>query len=326
MSLSPSHKIVVIAGGLLHERDISLRSGRRLATHLTHRGHQVEIIDLDNQLIDNLKRIQPDVVWPMIHGSEGELGSLQDLLELTGVNYVGTGPQGCRIASAKPVAKAVVAKNNLPTPDFVTLPQMLFKQIGVIPLLREVEQKLSYPLIVKPARGGSAMGISFVEDFDGLRNAMVNAFAYDDELIVERFITGTEVSVSIVNDGEAPRALPIVEIRTDRGRYDYDARYTSGRTQFFTPAPLDPATSEKVCTLALDCHRVLELEDISRIDILIDNQNQPWFIDANVVPGMTDMSLWPQAAEADDGFEELVNRLTQAVINRKQSAEKTTSV
>lgn len=316
MTKDRSMKIAIITGGQLHEREVSLRSANRVATQLRRFGYELHSLELDRDLLNSLRDFEPDVVWPIIHGREGEDGSLQDLLELCGVAYVGSGPKGCRISLSKPVAKSVVEKNGLPTPQSVALPQILFRQVGADTLLKEVSRRLGYPLMVKPSRGGSAMGITYVEDETGLRTAMVNAFAYDDEVLIERFIKGREISVSIVEEQGTARALPPVEIRTDVGRYDFDARYLTGRTEFFVPAPLDADLDKSVRALALECHRVLELEDFSRIDLIVDDAGNPWFIDANVVPGMTDTSLWPLAAEADKGFGKLIQTITLQAASR----------
>ncbi|MDU3274514.1 D-alanine--D-alanine ligase [Varibaculum cambriense] len=316
MTKDRSMKIAIITGGQLHEREVSLRSANRVATQLRRFGYELHRLELDRDLLNSLRDFKPDVVWPIIHGREGEDGSLQDLLELCGVAYVGSGPKGCRISLSKPVAKSVVEKNGLPTPQSVALPQILFRQVGADTLLKEVSRRLGYPLMVKPSRGGSAMGITYVEDETGLRTAMVNAFAYDDEVLIERFIKGREISVSIVKEQGTARALPPVEIRTDVGRYDFDARYLTGRTEFFAPAPLTADLDKSVRALALECHRVLELEDFSRIDLIVDEAGNPWFIDANVVPGMTDTSLWPLAAEADKGFGKLIQIITLQAAKR----------
>lgn len=310
-------KIAVISGGILHEREVSLRSAGRLAKQLRALGHQVQILELNSQLVGELRQIGPNLVWPMIHGVEGESGALQDLLELLNLPYVGTGPAGCHISLSKSVAKSVVAKNGLPTPTAVSLPQMMFRQVGVDMLLHEIEEKLAYPVMVKPAQGGSAMGISYVEDAGQLRTGMVNAFSYDNQVLVEDFVEGTEVSVSIVATPEGGfRCLPPVEVQIEQGRYDFDARYQSGRAKFFTPARLSEENLATVCQLALDCHRVLELDDWSRIDLIVDDRGQPWFIDANVIPGMTDMSLWPLAAYADEGLPVLLEQIVQIAVSR----------
>ncbi|MDY2941826.1 MAG: D-alanine--D-alanine ligase [Varibaculum sp.] len=323
MSEQESYKVAVISGGLMHERDVSLRSGRRLARALQSGGHETLVLDLDAHLIERLAEFEPDAVWPMIHGSEGEDGSLQDLLLMAGYRVVGTRPEGCRIATAKPVAKAVVAKNGLRTPASVTLPQSLFQRMGAEVILSLVETNFEYPVVVKPTVGGSALGISLVHGSEALRNAMVNAFAYGSEVLVERYIAGRELAVSIIADpqvsgGEAPgfRALPIVEIRSEGG-YDFDARYNTGRAIFYAPAPLTEQEVEAATGFALACHRVLELDDYSRIDVILDTEGAPWFIDSNVVPGMTDTSLFPQAAAEDAGFEVVVDGVLRCSLARQ---------
>lgn len=313
--MAEAKKVLIISGGILHERDISLKSGNRLATALYQQGFETRVADIDGNLFRVIKEYQPDLIWPMIHGEEGESGSLQDLLELLAVPYLGSNPKGTRISWSKPVSKAIVDKNGLPTPAFVTLPQLLFRQVGVEMILELIEGQLAYPLIVKPARGGSAMGISRADNQMELRNAMVTAFAYDDEIIIEKFIEGRELSVSMFSIDGNLQPLPIIEVCPDKGKYDYEARYCVGTTQFFVPAKLDNDVTESVKHLAVRCHEVLELEDFSRIDFMLDSDNNPWFIDANVIPGMTDTSLWPLAAEAAEGFSNLVSRMaTQKIL------------
>ncbi|MDO5746633.1 MAG: D-alanine--D-alanine ligase [Actinomycetaceae bacterium] len=313
--------VAVIAGGLAHEREISLRSGKRLVRALKSQGHQVTLCDMDSSMMSTLDMIQPDVVWPMVHGTEGEGGSLQDLLDLLGWNYVGSTPEGCRISTAKPVAKSVVDKNGLRTPASMTLPQQLFQLVGATAILERIEHSFGLPVIVKPTEGGSALGITRAENAEQLRTAMVDAFAYGKEVLIEKFIEGREIAISIVDeDGPKdcvhPLALPAVEIRTDAGDYDYDARYNSGRTEFFCPADLNDQENAQMTQLALSCYRVLELRDLARIDMILDNEGYGWFIDANVIPGMTDMSLFPLAAQADKGFDLVIDMVTRRAAQR----------
>lgn len=318
-----SPRVAVIAGGTQHEREVSLRSGSRLAFALRESGAEVLTVDMSPDMIERLRAFNPDVVWPMVHGVEGEDGSLQDLLDLCGLEHVGTQPQGCRIATAKPVAKAVVAKNGLATPDAVALPQALFKRMGAAAILRQVEEAMGFPVIVKPANGGSALGLSLARDAESLRMAMVDAFAYGEEVVIERFVEGREIAVSIIEGEDGPVALPPVEVRTDEGSYDFDARYDTGRTEFFAPAPLTDTECDAVTDLALACHRVLELRDYSRIDTILDAQGRAWFIDANVTPGLTDTSLFPLAAQAYCSFEDVVSQLVSRACARAH--EKVTS-
>lgn len=306
--MSTPLKIVVIAGGLTHERDVSLRSGARVATLLRRSGHDVTVADVDNQLLSTLRDAAPDVVFPLVHGSIGEDGSLQDLLEVAGISFVGSQAQACRLASSKPVAKSVVAKNALSTPDFVALPQDLFRQLGSVEVLDLVARHLGFPVMVKPAGGGSALGVTKVSDSAQLRSAMVDALAYGEQVQIERFVSGTEVSISIVEDCDGkPVVLPPVEIVPASGNYDFDARYNAGRSEFFVPARLNEQQVAVCNKLALDCHRVLELSGYSRIDMILDQAGTPWFIDANVAPGFTETSLLPLAAEqlSFDGLQEI---------------------
>ena len=314
-------KVAVIAGGTLHEREVSLRSGSRLGHALRLAGAQVRIVDMSRDMIAQLREFDPDVVWPMIHGIEGEDGSLQDSLSMCGWRFVGSGAQGCRIATRKSVAKAVVAKNGLATPPAVALPQALFKRMGAATILEEIPRALGFPVIVKPANGGSALGLSLARNAEELRMAMVDAFAYGEEVVVERFVAGREIAVSIVEGREGARALPPVEVRTDEGSYDYDARYDTGRTEFFAPAPLTDDELRAVTELALASHRVLELRDYSRIDLILDDEGTAWFIDANVIPGMTDTSLFPLAAEAEASFEQVVADLVERAMSRPAEAD-----
>ncbi|MGC0272846.1 D-alanine--D-alanine ligase family protein [Pseudactinotalea sp. Z1739] len=289
--------VLILAGGLSHERDISIRSGRRVAEALRSAGLTANVSDVDPGLLASLRSTRPDVVWPLLHGSTGEDGSIRDLLELVGVRYVGTDPAGSRIAWNKPVAKTLMARAGAATPEFATLPQSLFREAGAHTVLGAVLDRLGLPLVVKPAQGGSALGVSLVTEADQLPQAMVACFSYGDVALIERAISGTEVAVSVVDLGTGPQVLPVVEIATD-GAYDYDARYNAGRTEYFVPARLSPETTRAAGDLALLAHEQLGLAHISRTDMIVDSAGTPWFLEVNVAPGMTETSLLPQAADA----------------------------
>jgi D-alanine-D-alanine ligase len=289
--------VMILAGGLSHERDVSVRSGRRVLEALKSAGVSATMHDVDSDLIPNLRNLEGGVVWPLLHGASGEDGSLQALLELEGVPYVGTTAKAARVAWVKPVAKTVCARAGIATPDFVTLPQSLFREVGAAHVLDSITERFGLPLVVKPARGGSALGVSLVKDRDELARAMVHCFAYGDMALIERAVTGTEVAVSIIGTGDAAAALPPVEIVCD-GPYDYDARYNAGRVQYFTPARLSPEQSETVMSAALVVHRTMELKDLSRIDLILDEDGVAQVLDINIAPGLTETSLLPQAAEA----------------------------
>lgn len=300
-------KVAVVAGGLAHERDVSIRSGRRIAQTLRDEGFNVAEFDLDRTLIAHLKEFGPDVVWPLVHGSEGEDGSLQDLLTLLGYPFVGAAGASARLAHHKPSTKAVVSALGLHTPNSVTLTQGLFRQVGAGTVLAAVTDGLGLPAVVKPAAGGSALGVTIVHDASELPDAMVTCFSYSDEALIETYTAGTDIAASVVDLGDGPRVLPLVEIVTD-GEYDFDARYNPGRSEYFVPSRLSAETAEKVSALAAQVHSELGMGELSRVDLIVDDAGTPWVVDVNVAPGMTEMSLFPQAAgsEASSLFAEIV--------------------
>ena len=296
--MSDALRVLVLAGGLSHERDVSLRSGRRVAEALRGEGLDVETSDADASLLDTIDTWRPDVVFPVLHGVAGEDGGVREALRLVGVPYVGSTPSACRLAWDKPVARAVLARAGAHVPDGAALAHATFRELGAGRVLRSLADRLDLPLVVKPARGGSALGLSVVTAAESLPSAMVTAFAYGDTALVERQVTGTEVAVSVVDLGDGPQALPAVEIVPDSGRYDYEARYTAGMTEFFAPARLSPEAAGAASELALTAHRVLGMRDVSRTDLIVDAEGTAWFLEVNSAPGMTETSLLPQAVTA----------------------------
>jgi D-alanine-D-alanine ligase len=294
--LSP--RVLVLAGGLSHERDVSLRSGRRVADALRDVGCDVVVRDVDEELLDVVRSDRIDVVWPLLHGASGEDGSVRDVLDLVGVPYVGSSARSCRLSWNKPVAKGVARDAGLETPAFVALPHGTFRELGASRVLSAIVDRLGLPLVVKPATGGSALGASAVRSADALPRAMVDCFAYGDVALVEQHVEGVEVAVSIVDLPEGPLVLPPVEIVPDGGLYDYDARYTAGATTFYCPARLTPEAMEAVRSMALTAHQAFGLRHVSRTDLIVDATGRPWFLEVNVAPGMTETSLLPQSVEA----------------------------
>lgn len=296
-SVPATPRVVVLAGGLSHERDVSLRSGRRVAEALRSAGVEVSVHDVDADLVPALTETRPDLVWPLLHGASGEDGAVRDVLELLGLRALGTGPRASRVAWSKPIAKTSVTRAGIDTPEFVTLPQSLFRELGAGRVMDAVVARLGLPLVVKPSRGGSALGVTLVRTAEDLPRAMVTCFAYGDTALIERAVEGTELAISVVDlDGE-PVALPAVEVVTD-GPYDYDARYNPGRTEYFAPARLPEDVAVRAADVAVAAHRALGLRHLSRTDLIVDADGRPWFLEVNVAPGMTETSLFPQAAEA----------------------------
>ncbi len=296
--MSDLGRVVVVAGGLSSERDVSLRSGRRVSEHLRSAGVDLVEVDSGPDLISYLRDDPPAAVFPAVHGRSGEDGALREVLDLLGVPYVGSTPDACRLAWDKPVAKAVLARAGVRSPRGVAVPHATFSELGGPGLLQAVTAGLGLPLMVKPARAGSAQGCRYVETAADLPEAMVECFGYGSTALFEQVVVGTEVAVSVVDTGSGPRALPPVEIVPVGGRYDYEARYSAGTTEFFVPARLDDAATAACVEVALAAHRGLGLRDVSRSDLVVDADGVPWFLEVATTPGMTETSLLPQAIAA----------------------------
>ena len=290
--------VLVLAGGLSHERDVSLRSGRRVVEALRAAGVETHLADVDAGLLPALVADRPDVVFPILHGAAGEDGALRDVLDLLELPYVGSDAAACRLAFDKPTAKAMVAGAGVATPASAALPHALFRDLGAGAVLDALVARLGLPLFVKPARGGSALGCALARTPKDLPAAMRGCFAYGDTALVEQFVDGVEIAVSVVDTGSGPTALAAVEIVPDSGSYDYAARYTAGATRFFVPARISGAAAARAAETALVAHRRLGLRDLSRTDLVVDAKGTPWFLEVNVAPGLTETSLLPQAAEA----------------------------
>ncbi len=312
-------QVVVLSGGLSPERDVSLRSGRRVAEALRAAEPSIEVTecDVDATLIGRLRQQRPACVIPLLHGAAGEDGSLRDVLEALAIPFVGSSAESSRLAFDKQIAKTLLARTGIATPASIALPHATFRELGAGEVLDAVIDHLGLPLVVKPAKGGSALGAAVVRSAGDFPAAMVGAFAYHDVAIMERFITGTEVSVNVVERDGEPHALPTVEIVPGGDLYDYTSRYTAGTTEFFIPARLPDEQRAACADLAIAAHRALGLRDWSRSDLIVDAEGTPWFLEVNVAPGMTETSLFPQAlAETGESLGSLAGALVRRAIAR----------
>lgn len=291
-------RVLVLAGGMSPEHEVSLRSGRRVAESLRRLGVEVQTADIDAALLERLAADPPQAVFPVLHGASGEDGATAEILQLCGLPFVGAPPDACRRAFAKPTAKALVARQGVAVARGVTLPKTAFSDLGAPALLERVVARLGLPLFVKPDQGGSAFGATPVDSMEALSAAMVSCFAYGDRAVIEERIAGTEVAVGVLDLGEGPFALPLVEIVPDGGVYDYAARYTPGRTEFFSPARLPREIADTAAEAALTAHRALGLRDYSRTDLIVDAEGSVRFLEVNVAPGLTETSTFPLAVEA----------------------------
>ena len=311
--------VLVLSGGLSAERDVSLRSGRRVAESLRSERPDWEIDehDVDGALLDRLRDHRPDCIVPLLHGAAGEDGALRDVLESLGIPYVGSSAAASRLAFDKPIAKQLAQSEGVLTPECVAMPQSTFRELGAAAVLDAVVERLGLPLVVKPTKGGSSLGTSIVHRAADLPAAMVGAFAYGDVVMMEQYISGVEVTVGVFDRDGDVLALSVVEIVPPGELYDYAARYTAGTTEFFCPARLSDEQAVLAQAQALNMHLLLGLRDWSRTDMIIDSEGRPWFLEVNVAPGMTETSLFPQAlAAAEVSVGALIAELVEVAVER----------
>ena len=294
-----SPHVLVLAGGLSVEREVSLRSGARVASALRSAGAQVDTLDVDGRLLEVLEDGAPDAVVIALHGAAGEDGSLRTVLELAGVPFVGTAAAACRTAWDKPATKAALAAAGVATPDWVALPHEIFRELGAPALLDRIAARLGLPVVVKPAKGGSALGVRRVDDRAGLPAAVAGALAYGTTCLVEQHVDGVELAVTVLElDGE-PRALPVVEVVAEQQYGSYAARTTSGAVRLRSPAEVPGDVLAAAQEAALRAHAVLGLRDLSRTDLVVAADGTPQVLEVDVSPGMTEASLVPAAVAAE---------------------------
>ncbi len=293
--MTTSPRVAVLSGGMSLERDVSLRSGVRIATALAEQGLDVTRIDVDADLVPTLERGGFDVAVLALHGAAGEDGTIQSVLELLHLPFTGSDVLASSLAWNKPIAQGLYARAGLAVPERITLSQQAFRELGASAVVDRVASRLGTPLVVKPATGGSSLGLSVVTSAAELSGALVGALSYADTVLVERFVAGTEVAVTVLGD----RALPPVEISPKDGRYDFAARYTAGATEFHAPARLDATTLTACERTAVDAGAAVGARHLWRADMIVDDAGTPWLLEIDTCPGMTDTSLTPLAAEAD---------------------------
>ena len=262
---------------------------------LRARGTDVTLRDADAELIPWLAENKPDAAIVALHGGRGENGAIQGILEMAGIPYVGTAGKDCRLAWEKNVAKNLVQRAGFATPQWMSLSHGTFRDLGAQTLIGLLVSHLGLPLMVKPQHGGSALGATAVRSPEELPSALVGAFAYGENVIIEEFVGGVELAITVVEEGNEILALPAVEISADSGIFDYESRYTAGLTTYFTPARLDDEVAAAAADLAIGAHRALDLRDISRTDAIATEDGVVHFLEVNVSPGLTETSMLPMS-------------------------------
>jgi D-alanine-D-alanine ligase len=300
-------KVAVLKGGRSLERQVSLRSAARVEDALASLGHQVVPLDAGADLVRQLKAEEPEVAFIALHGPGGEDGTPQELLEILGIPHTGPGVTACMRCMDKVLTKHLLRATGIPTPDWVAFNSTAFRELGAADALEEIEARLGFPLVVKPGAQGSALGVRFAASRDAVPEALVAAFSYDDRVLLERHVSGRELAVSLL-DGEP---LPVVEVRPkEEDRFNYEARYEIGRTEYVCPADLASAETTEVQGVATRAYEALGCTGFARVDLMLDADATPQVLEANAIPGLTDTSLFPIAANAAGiSFEDLVARI-----------------
>jgi D-alanine-D-alanine ligase len=310
-------RVAVLKGGRSLERQISLKSGARVQDALERLGHDVVAIDVGHDLVERLREAAPDVAFVALHGRDGEDGTVQELLEAVGVPYTGSGVSACIRCADKVIAKHHMVDAGIPTPDFFAFNETAFKELGAADALPAIEERLAFPIVVKPYNQGSALGIKMAREARDVPGALVAAFSYGDKVLLEHYVDGRDLAVSVLDvpGGGEPEVLPVVEAIPHEDDA-YEARYEIGRTEFVCPADLPDELTERAQSLALDVWKLLGCKGFARIDLMLDGASgELYVLEANTIPGLTDTSLLPQAAdEAGISFDELIERIVELAI------------
>jgi D-alanine-D-alanine ligase len=310
-------RIAVLKGGRSLERQVSLKSGARVEDALARLGHEAIPIDVGADLVARLTAERPELAFVALHGRDGEDGTVQELLEVVGVPHTGSRVSACIRAADKVLAKHAMLDAGIATPDFFAFNETAFKELGAAQALPAIEERLQFPIVVKPASQGSALGIKFARTARDVPGALVAAFSYDRKVLLERHIAGRDLAVSILDEAGAPRALPIVEaVPQQEDFYDFEARYEIGRTRFVCPAELEEELETRASEIALEVYRLLGCSGFARVDLMLETSTGALHVlELDPIPGLTETSLLPQAAEAAGiSFDELIERILGAVV------------
>ena len=312
-------RVALLKGGRSLERQVSLRSAAQVQDALERLGHEVEEIDVGPDLVDRLEAANADVAFVALHGRGGEDGTVQELLELVGLPYTGSGPAACIRCMDKVVAKHAMRDAGIPTPDFYAFSETAFRDLGAAKALPAIEARLDFPIVVKPAGQGSALGIKFAASAGDVPGALVAAFSYDSKVLLERHVAGRDLAVSVIEGPDGPEALPLVEaIPHEDDFYDFEARYEIGRTEFRCPAEVGDEATRRAQELAIAVYQLLGCYGFARVDLMLEEATgELEVLEANAIPGLTETSLLPQAAEAAGiSFDALIERVLDLALAR----------
>lgn len=289
--------VAVVLGGPSSEAEISRVTGAAIANALREKGYNAQEVELEPaNLIPTLEKMGAKVVFNAVHGMYGEDGRLQSILEAAGMPYTGCGVLASAVAMDKAATKRFLQSANISTPRCLIINRRDAKDLDAVEA--KILEQFSIPVVIKAATQGSSIGVHIVKDAKDVKEAVSDCFKYSADVLVEECIKGKELTVAMMEDGDEIRCLPVIWIAPHSGAYDFHSKYTKGATDYHCPAPLSEEVTAHVQKLALDTYKVLGLSGIARVDVMLDENNQGYVLEANTIPGMTATSLVPKAAAA----------------------------
>jgi D-alanine-D-alanine ligase len=305
-------KVVVACGGRSLEREVSLRSGGRAADALAALGYEVTVLDPDASFVRRIRELEPDFVFVAMHGRGGEDGTLQDLLEILGVPYTGSDVHASGRCLDKHSFKQLMQAQGLSTPEWHSFNREAFSEFGAAESLDQLAEQLGFPFVLKPARQGSSLGIKFVETPEEFGPAIVGALNYDERVLIERYVRGRELAVTVLGPADAPEVLPVIEIETDEPFYTFRAHYDPGAATM-READLG-AEREHVQTVAAQAYQAAGCRDLGRVDLILDEDGVAQILEINTIPGLTETGPTRYAAQAAGmDFKDLIARVISRV-------------
>jgi len=310
-----TRKIAVLMGGRSAEREISLKTGKAVYAALQEKGLNVVAIDVDENIVEKIKNEKVDLVFLALHGKYGEDGTIQGMLELLNIPYTGPGVLASAIAIDKIMTKKLLVFSGIPTPRYMFVSKNDF-DMNYNKAAGDIISKLGLPVVVKAPTQGSSIGVAFVHKEEELKPGIRLAMEYDNEVLIEELIPGMEVTVSILGNRD-PLALPLVEIVSNTGVYDYKAKYTAGMSDHIIPARLPEEVQREIQRIAVQTYEAVGCRGLSRVDFIIDKDFKPYVLEINTMPGMTATSLFPDAARAAGiEFPDLVEKIVELALEK----------
>ncbi|MDD4170424.1 MAG: D-alanine--D-alanine ligase [Desulfotomaculaceae bacterium] len=311
-----SLKIGVLMGGRSAERDVSLRTGEAIAHALKAKGYQSVKIDVDLDVVEKIKEEQIELAFLALHGKYGEDGTIQGLLEMLDIPYTGSGVLASAMAMDKIVTKKILLLEGLTTPHFILVDQKDLTSLERPSIMAKVSKEMGYPVVVKAPTQGSSIGLSIVKKERDLVAALELSFRYDRVALIEQFVEGVEVTASVLGNND-PVALPLIEILSSTGVYDYDAKYTDGMSEHIIPPRITEEQQISIEKSAVSAFKALGCRGLARVDYIVDRRGKPYILELNTMPGMTATSLFPDAARAAGiQFPELVENIIKLALEK----------